>query len=325
MMVTIRDIAKAAGVSTSTASRALNNNPHISTATIQKVQKIAKQLGYRPDYNAKNLTNGEANAVGVVFPVSQNQTTGNPFYISLLAGINQELVKRQYALSVAIAKNNTTLLENVKSMVFQSKIKRFIILYSKNHDRVMTFLRQHKLRFVVIGQPPHTTDYYVDNNNVKAGATAATYLLTKHRLKAPLFVMSDQAWTYEQQRYQGFKQVLTESGYQPQCLQIKVAEAESIQRFIFEQPKIDGIVATDDELAMAFWVDFHKVYPKRQLPMVGFNRVVPALFETLNFNSVDLFPEAMGLKAVILLFSDREDAKIDGQKHLIVRHKIYEN
>lgn len=322
MMVTIRDIAKAAGVSTSTASRALNNNPHISTATIQKVKKIATELGYRPDYNAKNLTMGEANAVGVVFPVSQAQATGNPFYSSLLAGLNQELIKRQYALSVAIAKNNTALLENVKSMVFQSKIKRFIILYSKNHDRVMTFLRQHHLRFVVIGQPPHRTDYYVDNNNIKAGATATTYLLQHHQIQAPLFVTSAQTWTYEQQRYDGFKQVLTDMGQVPQRLAVDTGHAEATQQFIFEHPLIDGVVATDDELAMAFYMNFRKVYPKRTLAIVGFNYVLPTLFAAMRFNSVDLFPETMGVKAVILLFSDKEDATIDAKKHLIVQHKI---
>src|SRR5699024_5202066 len=112
---TIRDIAKKAGVSPSTASRALNNNSRISEATIKKVKKIADEMGYLPDYNAKNLTNGEANAVGVVFPVG-SETASNPFFINILSGINSELFKRQYSLSVAIANTEEALLENVRSM-----------------------------------------------------------------------------------------------------------------------------------------------------------------------------------------------------------------
>src|SRR5699024_688693 len=120
-MLTIRDIAAKAGVSVSTASRALNNNPRISAATRKRIQALAAAEGYRPNYNAKNLTSGEANAVGVVFPTSDRNSTDNPFYIDILRGINTELMKRQYVLSVAISKTADDLLENVKAMVAQGK------------------------------------------------------------------------------------------------------------------------------------------------------------------------------------------------------------
>lgn len=321
-MVTIRDIAKKAGVSASTASRALNNNAHISEATIRKVKRIAVEMGYRPDYNAKNLTLGEANAVGVIFPVGNDQVTGNPFYISILSGINQELIKRKYSLSVAIAKTNKDLFENVKSMVMQSKIKRFILLYSKQHDRVANFLRQNELRFVVIGQPPHQYDYYVDNNNVKAGVSATKYLLTHNRVQQPLFVTSDQDWAYECQRYQGFEQVMAQYDLPAQRLQVDLKQLKALDAFILAHPKIDGVVVTDDNLAMEFYGSFHRVYPKRQLAVVSFNHVVPSVFLAEHFNSVDLYPEMMGIKAVVLLFSDREDEKINAKQHLIVKHKI---
>lgn len=58
-MATIKDIAKLAGVSISTASRALNDNPRISEATRTKVKQIAAELGYSPNYNAQTLTRGE--------------------------------------------------------------------------------------------------------------------------------------------------------------------------------------------------------------------------------------------------------------------------
>lgn len=321
-MVTIRDIAKEAGVSASTASRALNNNPHISTKTIQKVKRIAVSMGYRPDFNAKNLTMGEANAVGVVFPVGNDQVTGNPFYISLLAGINQELVARKYSLSVAIAKNNKDLLENVKSMVMQSKIKRFILLYSKAHDRVATFLRQNELRFVVIGQPTHKKDFFVDNDNVAAGLAATNCLLQQSEVQNPLFVASDKDWTYEQQRYQGFEQSVHKHKLPLQRLQVNLKHTEAMGTFLLAHPKIDGILATDDDLALQFYVSFRQTYPKRQLAVVGFNHMVPVIFTAEHFHSVDLYPEDMGTKAATLLFSDRENIAVDQARHLIVKHKV---
>ena len=58
---TIKDVAKAAQVSVSTASRALNDNPRISDATIAKVKAVAKQLNYQPNSSAKALSKGEVN------------------------------------------------------------------------------------------------------------------------------------------------------------------------------------------------------------------------------------------------------------------------
>ncbi len=77
---TIKDIAQAAGVSVSTASRALNNNPRISLKTRQRVKEIADQLGYLPNYNAHNMTRGESNMEGLVFPVTIDTAPANHFH-----------------------------------------------------------------------------------------------------------------------------------------------------------------------------------------------------------------------------------------------------
>ncbi|WP_375663980.1 LacI family DNA-binding transcriptional regulator, partial [Bartonella sp. CL63NXGY] len=95
-MATIKDIAKEAGVSVSTASRALNDNSRISVATRQRVHQIAQRLGYQPNYTAQNLTRGESNMVGLVFPVTTDSAPANPFHIDLMRGISQALQPLHY-------------------------------------------------------------------------------------------------------------------------------------------------------------------------------------------------------------------------------------
>ncbi|MCH4008171.1 LacI family DNA-binding transcriptional regulator [Companilactobacillus sp.] len=321
-MVTIRDIAKKAGVSASTASRALNNNPHISKDTITKVQKIADKYGYMPDYNAKNLTTGEASAVGVIFPVGGNGAPANPFYVNVLSGVNNELIKRGYALSVAITQSLEDLTKNVKSMVYQSKIKRFILLYSQKDDPIAKFLRDNKLRFVVIGQPIEKNDYYVDNNNVEAGAAATRYLIEQDHPKTLAFVHSKNDWIFEQQRFAGFQSVVSEANLNYIDFKIDDDNADKLQRKIFENPRIDGAVATDDLNAMNFVDSFNKVFPLKNLEMIGFNNSLPHILLEKNYKTTDLFPEEMGKKAALLLFSDRENQEIDRKQHLIVGYKI---
>ncbi len=321
-LVTIRDIAKQAGVSPSTASRALNNNPHISKKTIERVQLIADQLGYLPDYNAKNLTTGEASAVGVIFPVDGHAVQSNPFYIKVLSGVNDELIKRGYALSVAITKTVADLQRNVKSMIYQSKIKRFILLYSQPNDPIAQFLRENQLRFVVIGQPTEPSDYYVNNNNKEAGAAATRYLIEQSQPTELAFVHSPENWLFEKERFAGFKQVLDEHDLSFHEFTVDQNDPQKLERQIFEEPQVDGAVATDDINAMNFVDNFKKVYPLKQIDIMGFNNSLPQVLLDRNYKTVDLFPEEMGKKAALLLFSDREDDKINEKKHLLVGYKI---
>lgn len=321
-LVTIRDIAKQAGVSPSTASRALNKNPHISKKTIDRVQTIADQLGYMPDYNAKNLTTGEASAVGVIFPVDGHAVQSNPFYIKVLSGVNDELIKRGYALSVAITKTLDDLQKNVKSMIYQSKIKRFILLYSQPNDPIAKFLRDNNLRFVVIGQPTVDTDYYVNNNNVEAGAAATRYLLEQSQPEHLAFVHSPENWLFEKERFIGFQNVVSEHNLDYQEFTVDQSNSETLESQIFEHPQIDGAVATDDINAMNFIDSFKKVYPLKQVEIMGFNNSLPKVLLDRNYRTVDLYPEEMGKKATLLLFSDREDQSIDDKKHLLVGYKI---
>lgn len=321
-LVTIRDIAKEAGVSPSTASRAMNNNPHISQKTVQKVQKIADKLGYLPDYNAKNLTTGEASAVGVIFPVAGNGTPANPFYVNVLSGVNDELIKRGYALSVAITKTIDDLKKNVKSMVYQSKIKRFILLYSQKDDPIARFLRANHLRFVVIGQPTNKKDYFVNNNNVEVGAAATRFLIEENNLHQLAFVHSSENWLFEQERFAGFKKVVEQ--HQVDYLEIVLGEKvnQKLEQTIFDHPHIDGAIATDDINAMNFADAFQKVYPLKNIEVMGFNNSLPNVLLEKNYRTMDLFPEEMGKKATLLLFSDRENPEIDLKKHLLVGYKI---
>ena len=169
-MATIKDIAARAGVSVSTASRALNDNPRISEATREKIKKIAVEIGYHPNYAARNLTRGEANMVGLVFPVTTDEAPANPFHIDLMRGIASALESRDYSMVVALAPTQEKLLRAVKSMALQSKIHNFLLFYTLEHDPVAAYLREHGYNFVVIGHPErHQNDRYVDNDNVAAG------------------------------------------------------------------------------------------------------------------------------------------------------------
>lgn len=312
-MITIRDVAKKAGVSVSTASRALNNNARISAATKVKIKKIADELGYLPNYNAKNLTLGKANVVGVIFPPAAEDSQDNPFYIDMLRGINDELLLHNFVLSVAMGATDKKLLQNVKSMVQQAKIKSFVVLYTDRNDLVTKYLRQQQLNFVVIGQPESgSADRFVDNNNVAAGQAATDYLIQNFAVKDPLFVQSEYGWQYEVNRRQGYETSMRQNGFTPIIFELpKVNLSQSLARFLAANQQIDAVISTDDLGFISFYRAWQTIRPQNEVPAICFNRSSLINLLGRKIATVDMLPKKLGSGAAELLFEQQSQKIIE--------------
>lgn len=304
-IATIRDIAKRANVSPSTASRALNGNSRISKETIEKIKKIAKEMGYHPNYAARNLTHGDANMVGIVFPVTSDNAPANPFHIDLMRGISTTLTPMHYEMVVAISPTEEELLASIKSMVNQAKIHNFLLFYAVKDDPVNEYLREKNVNFVVIGNSgENNTDRYVDNNNVAAGEAAAKCLIEKYQVQSPLFIRSKYKWPYENSRLKGYKEYLEKSGHSGEIWTEDYVHP--IDEFLKKNPNIDGIVCADDIL-------FGKLSSSLQqyhLPIVCFNNSRLMGMILGDSDKIDLQPRELGKQAVKLLFDRKKNHKI---------------
>ncbi|RHW43558.1 LacI family transcriptional regulator [Neobacillus notoginsengisoli] len=99
-MVSIKDIAKKAGVSISTVSYALNGNPKVTEDTSAKILAIAKELNYVPNAAARSLKTRQTNIIGVFLT-----NYGGAFYGQLLHGMQEALASKGYELIVCSGKH----------------------------------------------------------------------------------------------------------------------------------------------------------------------------------------------------------------------------
>ncbi len=94
--MTIKDVAKRAGVGIATVSRALHGSPQVSRETAARVRKVIEELGYRPNTNAQSLASGRSQMLGLVV-----SDITNPFFPELIKGFEEVALHNGYDVLVA--------------------------------------------------------------------------------------------------------------------------------------------------------------------------------------------------------------------------------
>ncbi|MDF2725779.1 MAG: LacI family transcriptional regulator [Paenibacillus sp.] len=104
MRVTVKDIAKLAGVTQPTVSKALNNEPGVGEQTRIRILEIAKELNYVPNLAAKRLVTRHSNCIGLIWP-----RWNGLFYYHLCNAIQLEVTRRGLTFLVSVAKPATAI------------------------------------------------------------------------------------------------------------------------------------------------------------------------------------------------------------------------
>ncbi len=145
-MVTIKTIARIAGVSHTTVSRALNDNPAVKEKTRKKIKKIALDLGYVPNLSARGLVNNRTYTIGVFFS-NINEGTSSSFLTEVIKRFHDELDK-EYMLSV----NSIDDLADF-NIAIQSRLDGIIVVsQSKRDDAFIDYVQQTSLPLVVLNR-----------------------------------------------------------------------------------------------------------------------------------------------------------------------------
>src|SRR4051794_8645845 len=99
---TIEEVAAAAGVSRSTVSRVVNGSTAVSPSALEAVQRAISDLSYVPNRAARSLASRQTQAIALVVPEDTTRFFGDPFFASIVSGINARLNKSDYVLNLFI-------------------------------------------------------------------------------------------------------------------------------------------------------------------------------------------------------------------------------
>jgi DNA-binding LacI/PurR family transcriptional regulator len=187
-MLTVKDVAKAAGVSVATVSRALRNEGYVSEKSRLKVLRTAAEIGYTPDLNAKSLRSGKSNAIGVIV-----SDLSNNFYSIVLSRLEQELKSLGYVMLLAHSNENSEEEATNINLMLRSRVDGIIFTpVTKDNQGAVDAAMRHRIPLLQLYRNayPEVDSVVVDD---EFGAyLATTYLIEQgHRRILLLGVKSD--------------------------------------------------------------------------------------------------------------------------------------
>lgn len=248
---TIADVAKAAGVSRTTVSHALNDRGVVDARTREKVKAIAAQLGYRPNLRAQRLRTGRTNCIALIssMPVAVAGGPSRMGFMMEIAGIVAEHALRHGSALVLVPP-----LPEAAQLVDELDIDGALLLEPLAGDEQLARLRRRGVTVVSIGrQPGEPVIPHVTIHESVAGLLLQ-HLADQGAQRVALLIGSQARYSYQEME-QAYR-VFAASRGQP-CLLMKADETggEEAGRWACEQlliayPDIDAICAPVDAFAV---------------------------------------------------------------------------
>ncbi|MNZ69658.1 HTH-type transcriptional regulator MalR [compost metagenome] len=331
MAVTIKDVAKKAGVSPSTVSRVLSNHPRISTETSRKVKEIMEQLGYHPNIMAKSLVSKTTNSICIMLPKSAEELFSNFFFMELIRGIVTQATRLGYDVLISSGANEKEEVEAVSRLLNGRRVDGVILLYSRKDDPVIDFLHENGHHFVLIGRSDRYPDTLsVDNDNVQASYDATKHLISLGHERIG-FVSGPPDLVFSKDRLKGYMDALNDAGLEmrPEW----IVEGEFLQdsgyramSFFMNLPdRPTAIVLIDDVVSFGVLRSLHELKYKvpEDLCLVSFNNIPLSELSTPPLSSIDIGIYNLGYTASQLLIQSIENNNDKNyQKRQIIPHRL---
>lgn len=251
----IRAVARAAGVSVSTVSRALNGYADVNAETRRKIEETAELLGYRPSYAAAMLRRNQTNTV--TFVVSKPWTKYvDPYFLGILDGLEMVLSAQGYDLQVVMAREFEKELEVIRRAVERNRCDALIFARTRPDDERIDWLEERGFPFVTIGQTRRNSHSFIDRDQHKVGRESVRRLAALGHKRIG-HLTAPQRYNYTHNSIQGFRQGIEMTGlsfdpaHEIECFLSRRTGGEVVTELFTGQHPPTALVCGNDLIAIS--------------------------------------------------------------------------
>jgi LacI family transcriptional regulator len=206
-MATIADVARLAGVATSTVSHVLNGTRFVSVRTTQAVQEAVRALGYTPNTVARALARSTTNTIGLAI-----SSTSNRYFYDVINAIEEECAKLGMMVLLANTQDDPDWEFEIVAALHKRRVDGIIIAPScGSHNNALTYLREHRIPSVMVDRLPDVALDGVGVENRQSLATMVSHMVA-HGHERIGFLAGQSNFTTALERAEGFRDGLRSHG-----------------------------------------------------------------------------------------------------------------
>ncbi len=285
-MATSEEVARLAGVSRATVSRALNGSPRISTETKKRVQDAIAVLGYEPDVVAQSLVRQRSRTLALSFSNDEQSAfarvaqTQHYFYLDMLKFIEQETAAAHYDLLLPSRPYSSTPEGYVRSLRMRHIAGVLALSVNPADPHIQALLQSDipALFFDSIGQGSCAS--YVKSDNHGGALQAAEHLLQLGHRCIAIFPGSTEDMV-SKERLSGYQQALAQAGISPEAGLIRASGWNTEEAYhatlalLAQRRDFTAVLAASDLMAIGMLRALHKcaIRVPEDVSLVGFDDV----------------------------------------------------
>ncbi|CAH8236618.1 DNA-binding transcriptional dual regulator RbsR [Vibrio aestuarianus] len=316
-MATMKDIARLAGVSTSTVSHVINKSRFVSEDIAERVNKAAQDLNYAPSALARSLKMNRTRTIGMLVT-----TSTNPFFGEVVKGVERSCYHKGYNLILCNTEGDNERMKTSINTLLQKRVDGLLLMCSTlEGERIEVFDRYPDIPVVVMDWGPMLfASDKIQDNSLSGGYIATNYLIEcGHKeigcITGPL--IRHQA----QMRYEGYKRAVLEAGLEinPQWIVESDFECEggyeAFNRMLEKGPLPSSIFVSNDMMAMGVLNAAHEkgIRIPEDVSIMGYDDIHIARFMSPALTTVHQPKYRLGKVAVETLLKKLEKETLEPQ------------
>ena len=303
--ITMKDVAKLAGVSVGTVSRVINQEQGIKETTLKKVQQAIDELGYIPDVYARGMKKNKTETIALIVP-----SVWHPFFGEFAFHVEVELSKKGYKLLLCNISGPKRELDYI-TMLQQNKVDGIIaITYSPIEDYLSS-----NIPFVSIDRTYEDKAIAcVSSDNQKGAELAAQVLISKGGTHFGFIGGHNKTINETKKRRLFFEKTILEAGFPCEVLDLEEPYdnfLEEVEVFLRQHPEIDALFTINDFTAIDAISILEKLGKKvpEDVQVVGYDGIRQAEERTQYLSTIRQPIEEMATEAVQCLLDilDKKD------------------
>lgn len=306
-MMTIKDVARLAGVSVATVSRVINESGYVNVDTRKKVEAAVKQMNYTPNEVARSLYKRKSKLIGLLLP-----DITNPFFPQLARGIEDRMQENGYRIIFGNSDEN----EEKELDYIQTFVQNNVIgVISSTNFPDSDIYQKLKIPIVFLDRTSNDSpSVYADGR--KGGRLAAQEIIARGSKK--ITIMQGPAHIKPaQDRFQGAMEALDELDITYNVIQtssFSYAEAGQWAKELFDKfIDTDGVIASNDIVATAVLHEAHRLGKKvpQDVQIIGFDDIPLSGLLSPSLSTIRQPAAEMGREAAGLLIKLIEQDKVE--------------